>query len=405
MKTFIFIFSVSILIAGNIIGAGILALPTNAGLAGFIPATIGMIVAVIVMFYSSIVLSQEAIDSRDPSFNFPSMYKKHIGKYGKWLAIAANLIILYGLLTAYLTGGTTIIGNVLNLSPVMKSVSMIVLFFGLTVFIYSGVSLIRKLNSLIMLFLFISFVVIVAIAQENVKIERLFEYSDWHFFPATFPILITAFNFHHIIPSISTTLKWNKKHIIQAIAMALLFAFLLNLVWLQVGIGSLPLMGENSLDEAFRAGYPATIPLSRQIPSQLFVVFSLLFALLAIITSYLATGISLKDFITDITENELKINNKIIKLMIAFGPPIIISLLYPDIFLKSMDIVGGIGIVTLFGILPCIIAIKKNRKSKRRYLGYAVLILFCLFLVIEIAQEMNLLKLVPECEHWTVDLF
>ncbi len=104
------------LIVGNLIGAGILALPINTGLAGFLPSLLGLLVTSAAMYYSSLILSREAVDRKEPTFNYPSLYRNYLGKGGEWIAVVANLIILYGLLTAYLTGITSIIGNLFSLS-------------------------------------------------------------------------------------------------------------------------------------------------------------------------------------------------------------------------------------------------------------------------------------------------
>lgn len=53
----------------------------------------------------------------------------------------------------------------------------------------------------------------------------------------------------------------------------------------------------------------------------------------------------------------------ILVIMLSFLPPLLIGLIYPDIFLKVLDIVGGVGIVVLFGILPGLIAFRKARST------------------------------------------
>ena len=55
----------------------------------------------------------QAAESRSETFDYPSLYE-NLGKAGKWVAIAANLIILYGLLTAYFTGGAAIAASFLT---------------------------------------------------------------------------------------------------------------------------------------------------------------------------------------------------------------------------------------------------------------------------------------------------
>ncbi|MFA5180822.1 MAG: aromatic amino acid transport family protein [Syntrophales bacterium] len=86
----------------------------------------------------------------------------------------------------------------------------------------------------------------------------------------------------------------------------------------------------------------------------------------------------------------------------GFLPPLAISILYPDLFLKAIDIAGGFGIVTLFGILPSIIALKKARNGRERVLGVMMLLLFGVFFLFETAQELGFLKIDPSAEYWNV---
>jgi len=87
-------------------------------------------------------------------------------------------------------------------------------------------------------------------------------------------------------------------------------------------------------------------------------------------------------------------------IIFSFGPPLIISLVYPDIFLEALDVVGGFGIVILFGILPAIIGIMKARRLASRLFCILILLLFIGFLGLEIMQEFGFLKIHPHIEHW-----
>lgn len=396
--SFLLIISVTFLIVGNIVGAGILALPSNAGLSGFIPTIIGLLIAGSVMFFTAFILSKEANTTKEPSFNFPSLYHKYLGNLGKWIAIAANLLILYGLITAYLTGATTIIVNLFNVK-FPHFLILICFFLLITSVTISGMKLIRRYNALFILLMWIAFVFIVIIAERHVQINRLF-YADWDFLPSAMPIILIAVAFHVIIPQVCKDLKWNSKLTVKVIFFAIIISIIMNIIWLQVGIGALPLEGEISLLSAYEKNLPITIPLAKEINWSLFVMSSLVFALLAIVTSYLATGVSLLGFVKDLTKNHFKRSNRILDLCISFGPPFVISLLYPDIFLKTLNVVGGIGVILLFGILPSAIGIKIFKKRVLRIISIILLFIFIVFLVFEILQEIGLLKIHPHIEYW-----
>lgn len=392
--------AVCFLIVGNLIGAGILALPINTGLAGLLPSLIGMIILGGAMFFSAIVLSREASQAQLTTFNYPSLYHKYLGALGKWIAILANMLILYGLLVAYLTGGATILSNLFHIPASLNWLLMIIIFILLTGLALSKTHFILKYNALIMIVLFICFAAITLQAERYIHLSH-YRFHDWKFLPAAAPIIVTAFHFHNIIPNVCRSLNWRMPVIWKTIFAGMFIGFLINALWIQVGIGVLPL--DNSatgLITAFEKNLPSTVPLDQIINTPFFLIASLIFALLAIATSYLANGLGLLGFVEDMTINHLHIKNRLLANFLTFGPPLLISLIYPDIFLQAINLVGGVGIVILFGILPGIIFIIKSSTPGRKILGIIMLVIFTFCLVFEIGQETGLLKIKPEIEHW-----
>jgi len=151
---------------------------------------------------------------------------------------------------------------------------------------------------------------------------------------------------------------------------------------------------------AFEKNLPATIPLAEAMHSQLFLVLAGFFSMVAITTAYLANGMGLIGFMDDLTSHHLGKVNPILSRALAFVPPLAVALVYPDVFLKAIDFAGGFGIVTLFGILPSIIALRKARTPLEKCFGLALLILFSVFFALEVGQESGLLRISPETEHW-----
>ena len=393
------IVSIGFLIVGNLIGAGILALPINTGLSGFIPSLLGLFITSAAMYYSAIILSTEAVNRQESTFNYPSLYQTYLGNAGKWVAVLANLIILYGLLTAYLTGITSIIDNLFHL-PV-KPVWVMLGFFTATALIsLASIDKITKYIAVLVLVKCAVFVFIAGMAGSHVEAKNL-SHLNWPLFICGIPILITAFHFHNIIPAICESLKWNQKVINRTMLIGMIMGFLMNATWLLVGIGVLPLNESPiGLVNAFEKNLPATIPLAEAIGSQAFLLLASFFALVAITTAYLANGMGLIGFMDDLSSQHLGKVNPLLSRALAFGPPLLIALVYPDIFLKAIDFAGGFGIVTLFGILPAIIAIRKAQTRTQKVLGIAMLLLFGLFFIFEAGQEFGLLKISPQTEYW-----
>ncbi|MFO7718078.1 MAG: aromatic amino acid transport family protein, partial [Desulfohalobium sp.] len=156
----------------------------------------------------------------------------------------------------------------------------------------------------------------------------------------------------------------------------------------------------NSLLSAFQNNLPTTVPMSHIIDSSTFMTVAILFSLLAIMTSYLANSMGLMGFIRDLTENQFGIKNRTLDIALTFLPPLGIALLWPAVFLQAINVVGGVGIVILFGILPGIIAWRKSKSPPLKILSALMLVLFLFCLVFEVGQESGLLSIHPDVEHW-----
>jgi tyrosine-specific transport protein len=399
-STLVVVLTISFLVVGNLIGVGILALPINTGLAGLGPAMVGMIVLGGAMFFSALVLGKEAVESKKENFNLPSLYQQYLGAAGKWVAIFANMLILYGLLVAYLTGGAAILANLFHIPTEYNWLLTLIFFTIITWVALMNTGLILKYNTLIMLCLLVFFFLMVFMGETRVQVSH-YTFADWKFLPATAPIIVTAFHFHNIIPTISTSLNWNFSLLWKTMLLGMIMGFVMNALWIQTALGVLPLDDSaNSLLASFQNNLPATVPMAKILGTPLFMIASLIFSLLAIMTSYLANSMGLMGFVRDMTENQLGITNRMVVILLTFIPPLAIALIWPEVFLQALNIVGGVGIVILFGILPSIIFLKKSTTSGKKILGVIMLLLFLGCLACEIGQETGIMRIRPEMEHW-----
>ncbi len=390
------------LIAGNLVGAGILGLPINTGLAGLWPSILAMVCGAALMYLTAVILGDQAAKSRSETFDYPSLYETFLGPVGKWAAIAANMIILYGLLTAYFTGGAKIVASLVGMEDQQ---TLITLLFAAPLIVLTciNLSLIQRLNTLLVLILAGSFTALVTMGVGHVQPQRM-NYMDWAFVPATLPIIVTAFHFHNIIPTVSADLKWDMAVFRKAVLCGMLLAFVMNGLWVLVGIGVIPLSGENSILEAWETNTPATVPMSAFIPGMTFTFFASFFSLVAICTSFLANGLGLLSFNRDLLVNTFRLNNRLLVIALTFLPPLLTGLVYPDIFLKALDIVGGVGIVVLFGILPTLIVVMDRRRPALLRLACLAGLLFAVSILgLELLQEAGMLQLSPWVEYHAVD--
>jgi tyrosine-specific transport protein len=395
------VWTMAFVVTGNLIGAGILGLPINTGLTGLIPALIGNVVMWLLMLTTAIILSEQKSLTETENADLPTFFQAELGSVGKWITVIANMIILYGLLVAYLSGAGSILHSLFKGGS--GDVFMLLFFAIATTLTLFGMSVLRKGNALLMFVLWVTFVFLVFMVGDRMDANQV-GFTDWKFLPAALPILVTAFHFHNLIPSLCRSLDFDKKAIRKAMFTGTAIGLVMNVIWTVVVIGALPLNGEGkaTIFYAFKHNEPATIPLSQLIQSPMFSICALLFALLAITTSYMANGTALKSFIRDLTSTHLGISNKWLVAVLAFLPPLAITVLFPNLFLQALNIVGGVGINTIFGILPGILLIKKGGRA--RLGGYLLLAAFSFVMLFELGQEFNLIDLHPAAEYWNYPL-
>ncbi|MEA1892349.1 MAG: aromatic amino acid transport family protein [Campylobacterota bacterium] len=302
------VFMLALLVAGSMIGAGILAMPITAGIAGFWPSMLMMLFFSLSMLFSGLVLVGEINKIKKETFNLPSLYQEHFGVTGKWIATIANLIIYYGLLISYLVGTSKIIVIVFKIGDDYRSLVPFVIFLAFTSIVMLSMSIIKKYNTALMFSLWIAFFTLTYIGTSGVETAR-FSHTDWTYLPMAIPMIIAAFVFHNIIPTICRDAKWSDE-IYKPIVLGLSMGFIMNTIWLVVSIGIVPEFGAVSLNEARLTGIPITLEMSQILKSELFLVAGTFFALIAIMTSYVSIGVSLKDFTKDILENSFSIYNK-----------------------------------------------------------------------------------------------
>lgn len=401
------VLTAALLIAGNTIGAGMLGFPILTGLAGCVPAVFGVVVVWMIMWVTGYILASRLTLPGRGELGLPSLFQKELGRGGKGVAILGYLINYYGIVVAYLAGATAI---AVKLYPAIQGFPTIwvtlIFFIFLTGFTLFGEEVVRHGNFLFMTLLFVSFVALIIMAGHSFDAEKL-KYIDWGFFPATIPIIICVFTYHNTIPVACRILDYNRRSVRRALFIGTFLPCVLTVVWTVTVIGSVPLSGpgKDTLLWAFKHNLPATIPMARMIDSPYFLAVSLAFALLAIVTSYVAVGTGLLGFMHDLTRRIIPFRNRATDALLAFGPPLVVTLLYPDLFLIALNVSGGIGVAIVFGLLPGIILIKVS--GKRRWIkvvGLCLTLFFCFALLLEVAQETGLLKMHPAAEHWTSPL-
>ncbi len=394
--------SMMFVVVGNMLGAGILALPVNLCAAGFFPSVAATLLMWVLMTYTALIYSEQKSLTTNENADLPTFFHDELGNAGKWVTIVANLIILYGVLVAYLCGISAIIMSLQSTLP--QPVVMCIYFALVTGMVAFGMKMMKKCTPYMVTIMWITFGALVFMVVPDVSAANL-DKLDWTYIPAGLPVLLMAFHFHNIIPTICRTLNHDRKKIRTAIVGGTTIGMFMNVVWLLVVLGALPLSNpETHIDliTAFGKNDPATIPLGLLLQTPVFTYVALIFAVVAMSTAFMANGTALMSFMRDLTSSNFGIDNKIAVWCLSFIPPLLVGLLYPDIFLVAINLVGGVGECIIFGILPGFIVWKYSPEgSIRKYSGTLLIVCFAAVLIIELGQEFGLLHLSPNVEYWS----
>ncbi len=391
------ILSMSFVVTGNMLGAGILALPIKTGLSGLWPSIFGIVLMWICMLSTACILAGQESLTRSETADLPTFFQHELGTAGKWISVVANIIILYGLLVAYISGAADVLDS---LFPVAHWLLALLFFIFASVLSLFGMALMRRGNTLIMILMWITFAILVVICAGDVKTSRM-SFSDWGFLPSTLPIVVTAFHFHNMIPTLARSMQFDQKAIRTSFALGTGIGLIMNIIWVVVVIGALPLGGPggNTILAAYHTNVPATVPLSHLMKTPMFMTCSLVFALLAMTAAYMANGTALSSFIRDLCSTYLKTENKLLSSFLTFFPPLVIALAFPHIFLNAIGLVGGVGIDLIFGILPGALLIK-YKKGFWRYFGWFLVIVFAIVLIYELGAQTHILNTHPRADYF-----
>ncbi|MBU0960424.1 MAG: hypothetical protein KKH60_02770, partial [Proteobacteria bacterium] len=297
--------SAALFVSGASLGAGLLALPIQTGLAGLIPALSGLIFIWGLMFISGLILAETFVCNGQSSTGLFSLYEQGLGRWSRWLVTPGFLLVFYGILVAYLSAGATVLASLLHLPQ--DELPLLLLFFLLSsATVLVGLRFVHRANGVFMLLLIGSFAAMLVLVGTKMESKNLV-YQDWKFLPSALPIIVCSFAYQNVIPSICTSLNNDRGRIQQALLFGTLLSLLVNGLWIIVVIGVLPLAdGTGSLLTAFQQNQPATVPLARNLHSEDIRFCGLLFSMAALYTSYVAVGEGLRNFLADLLDTQGK---------------------------------------------------------------------------------------------------
>lgn len=383
-----------LLIAGSCIGAGMLALPIITGPGGFGPSMLLFVFAWLFMTTTGFLL-MEANLTLGYNLSLVSIAEKTLGSVGKFLAWILFIFLFYSLSIAYIAASGSILqAIILDITgiywPQWLGSLLFTLIFGFILLI--GTRHVDYANRVLMLGLVISYLILIFLGSQHVDFDNLIR-TGWRYAFASLPILVVSFGFHNMIPSLAMYFEGDVKRLRITLFVGSLIPLLVYFLWQFVMLGIIP---TEEILPAIRNGEAATSILRIVVGKSWINTVAQSFALFAIVTSFLAQSLSLVDFLADGLKVPKVGLGRVLLVILTLAPPFLLAFLYPTIFLRALNLAGGISAVILFGVMPAVMVFVLRYKRKMASSSFLPAGRFLLILVLIIALSIFALELAEE---------
>ena len=345
-----------LLIVGTSIGGGMLALPIATAAAGFANSFIFLVLCWLVMTIGALLILEVNL-RLPPGSNMISMAKETLGLPGQIIAWIAYLVLLYTLLSAYISGGGDILQQILqSLQLYLPNWMTALLFTGIfSAVIYSGIHAVDYVNRGFMFGKFAIYLILVLLISPYMNPIKLSAGST-KAIASSIMVLITSFGFASIVPSLRDYFKDDLKSMRKVIILGSLIPLVCYIAWNAVIMGVVARNGQHSLialttTEHATSGLIDAI--NTAVHSKWITAFFSGFSSICMVTAFLGVSIGLFDFLAD----GLKLKKQGLQgysiLGLTFVPPIIVVLFKPGIYLHAFAY-AGICCVILLLLLPAL---------------------------------------------------
>ena len=352
----------TLLVAGTMIGAGMLAMPlTSAGIGfGF---TLVLLLGLWALLTFSALLFVELYQTAESDAGIGTLAEQYFGKTGRIIATAVLIIFLYALIAAYISGGGSLLKDLLPESFGDKvSILLFTVVFGS--FIVIGTHSVDKINRVLFFVMLAAFAVVLSLMLPEIKFDNLMATPiDNALIISASPVFFTAFGFHGSIPSLNKYLDGNVKALRISILAGSAITLCAYILWQMSTHG---LLTQNEFlqilreDATLNGLVKATLAITG---SNIIAGAVKLFSALALVTSFLGVGLGLLECIEDLLKQSFNISAGRISLgLMTFIPPLVFALFYPEGFILALGYAGQ-----MFAFYAVVLPVSLVWKARRAH--------------------------------------
>lgn len=396
------------IVAGTAIGAGMFSLPVATSGMWFGYSIVLMLFTWYCMYSAGLYLLEANL--RFPrGASFDTIAHATLGNGGRIFYSACIAFLLYIVLYAYISGGSSVIISTMKgftSATISQGTASLLFSAVLSAIVIVGTKAVDRLTTALIGGMVISFAMSAQGLVGNAKVEYLFPQLQMsEALPYSFTalsVLALSFAMQNVVPSL--TKYYNKD--VSKVRSSLFFGSLITLaiyvIWQTAIFGNLE-----------RGQFPAIVAAGGNIGTLMDALSDAnlggnianvvtLFSNMAIASSFLGVALSLFEFISDLFGFKDNAAGRIKTAAITFVPPTVLGIMLPNGFITAIGYAGLVVTIT-FILFPVLMAMKGRREGAEGYRvpgGSLRLGLILVFGIISVAlASLDIFGLLPAFGH------
>lgn len=356
-------------LCGAIIGVGIFSLPYIALKVGFWAMifyflTLGSLVAIVHLFLGELSL-------RAPDYKrLPGFVEFYLGKKIKKIAYFTTIFGSLGALLAYLIVGGEFLYDLFSPSLGGDYPFYILIYFIIgSVLIYFDIGAISKITFWGLIAFFIILIGMFFYNYQLINVSNFFNHTNLKFIFLPYGAILFSLWGGSIIPEIEEMLKEDKKALKKVILISIVASAMVYIAFICL------ILGISGADTT-----PSAIGGIRGFVGEKVIFLAYIFGFLAIFTSFISVGLTLKK----IFWYDLKIEKKTSWAIACFAPLALYFLGFKD-FILVISFFGGV----MLGIEGILILLMHKKIEPRKIIVYPLILIFILGIIYEIKYFLN----------------
>ena len=343
------------LIFGTNIGAGILSIPYAARNGGFMALVIALLVAGTLTTISMLYVAESAMRTKAP-LQVSGLAEHYLGQWGRWLVFVAIIVNGVGALIAYASGSGDLINNIFGLPPLAGTL----IFFGFGSWVmYRGLHTTGATEGAITTGMAIIIAVLCGwtILGPGIEAENLLVLHPFFIVPIL-NLAVFSFLAQYVVPELVQGMDPAKP---QETARAIVLGMVITGFTLAlVPFAALGLLGMDVTEVVTIAWGEALGPVAYYLAN--------VFALAAMLTSFLAIGFTTMRNILDMLHWEGSNRQRAIGVALTVLPPLVISVVGLGGFVAALSYAGGFA-GAIMSIIPVMLlhASRKHGDKETRW--------------------------------------